>query len=185
MSKKNSPSTISRLPEQVREKIAVLRDQGRTLDEIMAALNAIDVEVSRSALGRYTKKMDKVAEDLRRSRELALAVSRQFGDKETSQVARTNMELLHSLLMKLMVGGDDEIEVVIDAKEAMFLSTALEKLSKAGKVDFEAQLMAAKEAERREATANAAEKAAETARKQGLSADTINAIKASILGVDA
>jgi len=186
-------SSITKLPETIREKIALLRDQGRTLNEIMAALNDLDVDVSRSALGRYTKKMDQVAEDLRRSRELALAVSRQFGDQETSLVARTNMEILHSLLMKLMIGAvagsatkkDGDKNVEIEAREAMFLSTALEKLTRAGKVDFEGQLLAAREKERGAALRSAAEKAVDEARKQGLSAPTIAAIKARILGVEA
>jgi hypothetical protein len=186
MDTRNRPSTISRLPPQIKEKIASLRDQGRTLDEIMNALNAMDVEISRSALGRYTKRMDRVATDLRKSRELAQAVARQFGDKEVSQVARTNMELTHTLLMKLMVGNDDEesAPVILKPQEAMFIATAIEKLTKAGKVDFEAQLLAAREQERREATAQAAEKAADTARSKGLSEDLIHAIKANILGVD-
>lgn len=185
MDTRNRPSTISRLPPEVKDRIASLRDQGRTLDEIMQVLNQLDVGISRSALGRYTKKMDRVASDLRKTREMAQAVARQFGDKEVSQVARTNMELTHTLLMKLMIGGDDdEQEVVIDAKEAMFIATALEKLTKAGKVDFDTQLAAAREQERRDATVKAAEKAATTARSKGLSEETINAIKSSILGVD-
>lgn len=184
MDNRHRTSSVSRLPVEVREKIALLRDQGRTLDEIMAALNSLDVDVSRSALGRYTKKMDRVAADLRKSRELAQAVARQFGDKEVSQVARTNMELTHTLLMKLMIGGDDQESVVLDAKEAMFIATALEKLTKASKVDFEAQLLAAREQARIEATEKAAEKATEVARKQGLSASIIHDIKTNILGVE-
>lgn len=177
-------SSISRLPSEIRERISSLRDQGRTIDEIMAQLDALDVDVSRSALGRHVKKMDQVAREIRRSRELAEAVSRQFGDKETSQVARTNIEILHSLMMKLMIGEEDQEEVVLDPKDAMFLATALEKASKASKLDLDRMIAAAREEEKMAATEKAAETAVKTAKQQGLSAQTVEAIKASILGVD-
>lgn len=188
MSRKNTPSTISRLPPEIRDKISQLRDNNRTIDEIMAVLNTLDLDepVSRSSLGRHLKKMEQVAGDLRRSRALAEAVGRQFGDGETSKVARINMELLHTLLMKLMIGGDDENSAPVELKpqEAMFLATAMERVTKAGKVDFEAQLLAAREQERIQATEKAAEKAVSTAIKLGASEEFIHTIKARILGVD-
>ena len=177
------PSTISRLPENIREKIVLLRDQGRTLDEIMAALDALDVNISRSSLGRYVKKHEVVAENLRKSRALAEAVGRSFGDAETSKVARTNIELLHSLMMKMMVGEDDDAVVSLDAKEAMFLATAIEKATKASKADLETQLKARLEQERRQTLEQAATVAADTAKKQGLSKETVDAIKKNILGI--
>lgn len=179
------PSSISKLPNQIREKIGQLRDGGCTIDEILEHLNKLSVDVSRSALGRHIKKTEQVAERIRKSRMVAEAVGREFGDNEASRVARTNMEIMHSLLMKLMVGDDDEErEISFDPKEAMFLATALEKLSKASKSDLETQIKAAVEKERREAMTQAADKAETIARKQGLSAETVNAIKAGILGIE-
>lgn len=185
MNMTNRPSSISRLPEQIRLKIVELRDNGRTIDEILTVLNTLGADVSRSALGRYVKKQGQVAEELRRSRALAEAVGRSFGDTESSKIARTNIELLHSLLMKLMIGKDDQTEVSLDPKDAMFLATALEKATKAGKADFEVQIKAALEQERRSTTEKAAETFATEAKKQGLSQDTVNAIKSTILGVRA
>lgn len=181
----NRASTITRLPDEIRAKITELRDKGHTIDEILTVLNTLSVDVSRSAVGRYIKKQGQVAEELRRSRALAESIGRSFGDVESSKVARTNIELLHSLMMKLMIGTDDQTEVSLDPKDAMFLATALEKVAKAGKSDFEVQIKAALEQERRATTEKAAETAVAEAKKQGLSADTVNAIKASILGVSA
>lgn len=177
-------SSISRQPEEVRVKITALRDQGRTIDEILAALNAIDVDVSRSSLGRHVKKMDQVADRLRRSRELAESIGRKFGDAETSQVQRTNVELLHSILMQTMIGDDEQENVVLKPQEAMFLSKALDHLSRASKTDLETQLKAAEERARREAAENAADKAEQVARKSGLSADFVNELRSKILGVE-
>ena len=53
---------MKRLPEKVREEIGRLREKGRTLDEILAYLKTLGAEVSRSALGRYTKNVDAIAE---------------------------------------------------------------------------------------------------------------------------
>lgn len=178
------PSSITRLPDDIRLKIGVLRDQGRTLDEIMAHLEKLDVEVSRSALGRHVKKIDAVAEDMRRNRAIAEGIGRTIGDDQTGRVARMNIELLHGMLMKLMTGADEESgPVMLDAKEAMMLAIAIEKASKASKSELDIQIKAAVEAERRNATKDAAETAEKTARKAGLSAETVEAIKASILGV--
>tara|TARA_B100000686_G_scaffold246123_1_gene255490 strand:+ start:88 stop:636 length:549 start_codon:yes stop_codon:yes gene_type:complete len=178
------PSSISRLPKEVREKISHLRDQGRTIDEIMDHLEQLDVEVSRSSLGRHLKKQKEVAAQIRKSRQLAEAVGRQFGDSETSKVARTNIELLHSMLMQIFIGGEDgEMgEVRLDPKDAMMLATALQKLSQASKLDVDRELKIREEV-RKKTTADAADAAVKTARKQGLTKETVEAIKAEILGI--
>lgn len=179
------PSSITRLPEEIRKKIGELRDQGRTIDEILSHLRQLEADVSRSALGRYVKGMDEIAEGIRRQRAIAEGIGRTLGDEPTSRVARMNVELLHGLVMKLMTGQDgDSGSVVLDTKDAMFLATALEKAAKASKADLETQIKAAVEIERRSAMETAADVAEKAARKQGLSADTVSAIKASILGVE-
>lgn len=161
----------------------MLKDQGRTLDEIMAALDALDAEVSRSALGRYLKKQSAVSEQIRRSRALAEAVAKEFGGREASDVARTNIELLHTLLMKLMIGDpDSEEEVSLDSKEAMFAATALEKLLKASKLDVDREVKV-REEERLLAKQKAADAAVRIGKREGLTAETVNKIKAEILGV--
>lgn len=178
------PSTIDRLPKKIREKITFLRDKGRTIDEILENLEQLDVDVSRSALGRHLKKQKQVAEQIRRSRQLAEAVGRQFGDSETSQVARTNIELLHSLLMKVMIGGEEETEqdVVLSPKEAMFAASAIEKLSKASKLDVDRELKIREEAEK-QALKKAADIVDKTGKEKGLSAEMVNELKAKFLGV--
>lgn len=177
------PSTVDRLPKAVREKISALRNSGRTLDEIMEHLELLNVEISRSALGRHVKKMAKVSERIRDSRILAQSVVREFGDKEVSHVARTNMELLHTLIMKIMIGGDDQDNIELDAKEAMFVATALQKLSQSSKSDLERDAKV-REEERKIANAEAVKAVEKVAKKNGLSADTIKSIKSNILGVD-
>jgi len=187
MSRKNRPSTIDRLPKEVREKIAHLRDAGCTLDEIINTLNTLlpsDGLPSRSALHRHVKKQEQVTARMRESRQMVEAIAKNFGDKHTSDISRMNLELMQDIILRVLMVTDEEGEAsVVDPKDIMFLATAMEKSAKASKSDFDQQLAAARETERRQTAEKAAEKAAATAKKQGLSAETISAIKSSILGV--
>ena len=188
-------STVDRLGPEVRDAIGRLLDEGATLDEILAHLENMSVEVSRSALGRYTQKLAAAGEKLRRSRAVAEALVRRFGDQPESKTARLNIELLHGAILDLFMVEDDAEAAAEDGGKkkraglgdpmgAMLLAKALESLTKASRQDVEflekAKKLAADAAKKQAATA------AETmAREKGLSAATIDAIKASILGVKA
>jgi len=178
------PSSIKRLPKEIREKISDLRGSGLTIDEILTHLEQLNVEVSRSALGRHLKKQAEVSAQLEKSRMMAEAVVRKFGDQETSKVARTNIELMHSLLMKCFIGGDGDeaADVTLSAKDAMFMATALQKLSQASKLDVD-ETLKIREEERKHALTAAADVAVKTARQNGLTKETVDKIKAEILGI--
>jgi hypothetical protein len=187
-------STVDRLGPEVRDAIGRLLDEGATLDEILAHLENMSVEVSRSALGRYTQKLAAAGEKLRRSRAVAEALVRRFGDQPESKTARLNIELLHGAILDLFMVEDDAAADAEDGKKkkaglgdpmgAMLLAKALESLTKASRQDVEfvekAKKLAAEAAKKQAATA-----AEQMAREKGLSAATIDAIKASILGVKA
>lgn len=174
-------STIRRLPRELRDAIAQLRESGRTIDEILAHLRGMEVEVSRSALGRHVKKIDEVARDIRAQREMAIAISKDIGDKDQGEIARGNIELLQSLIMRAVSSASHNGELA--AKDLMLFSKAVSDLSKGAKLDIDIQIAAAKEQARRETLNKAAEVVTKEARRQGLSEETANAIKAKILGV--
>lgn len=183
-------STVRRLPPGLREKIGQLLDQGRSLDEIKAALDSLGADVSRSALGRYKQQVDKVGEKLRRSREVAEALVSKLGDAPESKSLRLNVELMHGLLLDLAVnataveesGEEGGKPVVLEPMDAMLLSKALDHLGRASKADAE---LVGKIREQAEAAARkaAAETAATAARKGGLSAESAEAIRRDILGI--
>lgn len=187
------PSKIDRLPKEIREEIGRLRDAGRTLDEIMAALRALDAGegISRTGLGRYVQRLDRMGERLRRSRQMAEALSRQLGDQPGDQVARLNMEALHSFLSDALLAADEEGEAGDKARAALtnpmgakLFAEALERLSKAQRnnQDFVEKLRRQVADEAQRAAAKAVEK---EGRAQGLSNATIARIKASVFGVKA
>jgi len=184
------PSTIARLPGEIREAIGRLRDQGRTLDEILNHLQGMEVTVSRSALGRHVQQMDKVGERLRRSRAISEALVRQLGDAPESQTARLNIEMMHSFLFDFLASAEEGAEEgseaalahVRDPKSVALMAEAVQRLTTASRnnADYVARL---EDRAAAKAKAGAARAAEAVAREKGLSADTVRAIKASILGV--
>ena len=177
-------STIDKLPEEVRALIGRLRQDGRTIDEIMSKLTELDVDVSRSALGRHIKGLAEVGEAMRRSREIATALVGRFGDEPDNRMARLNIEMMHGLVMSTITaavttGDEGEAQpVTLDPEQVMFLSKSLGELARAQKTDTDRMLKL------RQELAKDAAKAAETVGKaKGMTAETIQAITHAILGV--
>ena len=98
-------SSIDRLPSEIREKIGQLRQAGKTIDEILEKLKELDIDVSRSALGRHCKQLEEVSKSIRQSRIVAEALAKNFGDEGENKVSQVNIELMHSLILKMMVNN--------------------------------------------------------------------------------
>lgn len=133
-------SKIKRQPPQVQESIGAWHQEGRTLDEILDALEAAySVEISRSALHRHIKGLDKVLERMSRSRQIAEAAVRQFGQEPESKVARANIQIMHAAIQEILAKEDEDGEEGAVAKpmDAMLLAKALEHLTKASRHDAE------------------------------------------------
>lgn len=183
------PSSIDRLPRPIREAIGRLRQDGATIDEILAHLSEMEVGVSRSALGRHVQHLDKLGARLRQSRALAEGLARQLGDAPGDQVARVNIELLHSFLSDTLASAEDETEegdktrqALRDPKGAALFAEAVERLTKASRHNQEFVEKIEKRAAAK-AQAEAAVRVETAGRAQGLSASTVAAIKASVFGV--
>lgn len=131
-------SGFKRLPPEVRDLIGNLREQGRTIDEILDALKTLDIAVPRSTLGDWTKKIDAVAAKMEQSRVMADALVRRFGDTQESKTARLNMQMMHTALYQVLeqalgdAGGGG-----FTPQEAMQLSKALDHITRAAKTDAE------------------------------------------------
>lgn len=173
------PSSIQRLPAAIRELIGSLRSRGHTIDEILEHLRELDVDVSRSALGRHTQQLDTIGEQIRRSRWVGEALIERLGEAPESRQARINIELMHSLIMDLLAGEGGET-VKLTPESAMLLATSLSRLAAAHKSDVDREL----KLRERVATA-AADKVEEVARGAGLSGDTVEQFRRAILGVTA
>ena len=147
-------SGFKRLPSEVRDLIGGLREQGHTIDEIVDALKGLDISVPRATLGDWTKKIDAVAATMEQSRVLADALVRRFGDAPESKTARLNMQMMHTVLFKVFEKSLGEDGDSFSPQEAMWLSKALDHITRAAKTDVEF-LARVKEEARKEAAIEA------------------------------
>ena len=186
-------STVDQLPEEVRVEIGRLRQNGRTIDDIIRHLRTLDgiAPVSRSALGRHIQGMAKLGERMRRSRQVAEALVRDLGDAPESQTARVGIELVQTAILDLFMRADDGEDgaaesglaaVAGDPKGLHDLAKALDHLSRASKTNVEFIAAAEKRAGER-AKRDAAAAVEIVARERGITAETLDAIKAGIFGV--
>lgn len=176
-------SSIKRLPAALRQLIERLRGDGRTIAEILAKLGELDVTVSQSALGRWTRQLDAIADSARRNRSLAEAVIDRLGDKPDDRVTRMNIEIMHAALTRLSY-AEDGTPVAFDAKEVLLLSTALQRLASAQKLDADREL-GLRAAERKDAAERAVTAAGEQARASGftLPPEALAKIREQVYGV--
>lgn len=174
-------SKIDKLPSELKELIGRLREQGHSIDDILTKLQELEPEldVSRSGLGRHVQKIDAIGSRLRESRAIAEAVIAKLGENPDNRTARLNIELMHSNLMSLLAAQDEDGEAIqLDAKEAMFLAGALKDLASAAKTDQDRELKI-----RQEVAKEAAKAVEKEGKAAGMTADTIDTIKARILGI--
>ena len=193
MGKRHQPSSIDKLLPDLQALIGQLRGQGRTIDEIRAKLLELDVEVSRSALGRHVKSMAEAQVTIMRSRQMAEALVKEFGSEPDDKLARLNLELAHGILMRLMLATSEDPEtgeampIVLSPEDGMFVARSVQALASAGKTTNEAiekRLDRARKEAADKATKEAAENATKAARSKGLSKDTVDAIRFAVLGSD-
>jgi hypothetical protein len=187
------PSSIDRLPSEIRVEIGRLRGEGHTIDQILSHLADMrsHVAVSRSALGRHIKGFDKIAEKMRNSRVVAEALVRELGDAPESKTARLNIELLHGAINDLFmnhlegeggVDNDGTAAMQGNPEGVMMLAKALDHLGRASKSNVEFLALAEKRAADK-AKAESMQAVEEVAKTAGLTADTVEAIKSKIFGV--
>lgn len=178
------PSSIDRLDPEIKDLIGKLRiDHGWTIDEIRDRLKKLltDELPSRSALGRHVKSIEEVGAQLRHSREVSQALVAQVGDAPEDRMAELNIELMQSMILRLITATDDEGDgrpVTFGPEDVMFLSRSLQSLASTRKTNADMVLKV-----REATTKEAAKKAGEAAKSKGLGKETVEFIMNSVLGV--
>lgn len=179
------PSSIDRMEPEVRDWIGRLREQGRTLDEIIAKLRELDVEAlpSRSALHRHLQKADAIAERLRKSRAVADVIVRRLGDAEPDKATRLNIELMHQAVFDMLSNdGEDGEPVVLEPMQVMLMAKALDHLGKASKDDV-ARTVAIERRAAEKARAEAVTAMTSVAKKAGLSKERVEELRDEFLNL--
>ncbi|WP_439471326.1 DUF3486 family protein [Brevundimonas sp.] len=180
-------SKVERLPEPIRAQLEDwLRDAiaGRlTLDEVMLRFDAQFADQlgedapSRSAVHRHAQKFEAISARMKKSREIAemlvAEAGPQLADGKGFQVL---VQGFHSLAFDLLANVDDEKP--FDPENLMFFARAIQSVASAQKTDADRALKLKLEA-KKEAVAEVEK----VAKQEGLSNDTLNRIRAGILGV--
>ena len=179
--KKNTPSTIKRLDPEIVSLIGDLRGRGRTIDEILAKLAELNVEVSRSALGRHVRDLHDVSAEMRDVQMYANALAKEVGDSSQSQMLDLNAQLLQANMFKLMLAAKDGEGIQLGPKDAKDFADALRSIALTRKTDLDLIDKAEKRAAEKAKLA-AAESVTKAARAKGLSRDTVEAIRHAVLG---
>jgi len=183
-------STVDALPQDLKDWILRLREQGATYDQIVNKLREMDtlaVVPSRSALHRHVKEAEEVREMVQRQRLVAEAMVRELGEVDDSRVTRGNVAMMHTLLTRVQVqalraANDGDGTIDMSPGEIMQLAKALDHLGKAAQSDVARTLAIEKRAHERAITAAAAA-AGEAAKEAGLSAERAAEIRRKVLGV--
>ena len=135
--------------------------------------------------GSIRRRSEGIGAQLRHSREVASALVRELGDAPEDRTADLNIELMHSMILRLVTATNDEGDgqpVTFGPEDVMFLTRSLQALAGAKKTNAETVLKV------RQETAKEAAKAVDAAAAKvgaGLTRDTIDTIKREILGIAA
>lgn len=172
-------STVAALPRALLERCNALIRDGHTIEEILAALQGLGAQVSRSAVGRYVKSAREVMEKHRQAQDVARVWVDKLEAEPAGDVARLLPEMLRVVAFQSLttMGEADKPAKPMDV---MLLAKALKDIAGTTKthLDVERQLRAM-----REQLKTVAVEVEGAVRQAGLSEETVGQIKARILGV--
>ncbi len=171
-------SSIDLLDPRIQAEVnSAIKDGRATIDEIVTMIQAMGGEASRSAVGRYVRNHNVQLAKYREAQEVARVWVDKLGKEPEGDVARLTVEMLRVVSFQTISQLDDGTE----PEQLMLLSKAIKDIAQADKllVDREAavrKLVAAQ-------VAKAAEEVTKTARKAGMSDETVDLIRSKILGI--
>lgn len=180
---KRTSSIETELPEDVKQDLDRMVASGEwSITGITEWLHEKGYEISRSAVGRHHKKIEAVAENVRKSRQMAEALTTQFGDQfANSKQGEMLGGILRTLVFECMTTAMEDGKEV-DPKNLAFLSKAIKDCSSAMRLDQDYEKNVRTQIEKEERS-KAADSAAETMSEAGLSEDQVKFWREQFLGV--
>lgn len=174
-------STVSRFPEPIVTQVNQLIRDGHTIDEIVATLQRMGADVSRSAMGRYVKSARESMEKYRQAQEVAKVWVDKLETEPSGDVARLLPEMLRAVAFQTLSTMGEATDPV-GSQDLMFLAKALKDVSSASRINVDTELLLRKV---RDQAKDAAAEVTKTIKQAGLSDETVQQIKARILGIGA
>lgn len=128
-------SKFDRLGPEIRDEVVRLRDRGRTVEEILAHLKALEIDPaalpSRSGLAREIQPIDAALEMLRQSRMDSEAIVKRRDDEPEGRQGRANVELMQGLMFKVLMAQASASEVTLTPKDTAQLAKAMADTARA------------------------------------------------------
>jgi hypothetical protein len=174
-------SSIEQLPDPIIAEIHAALKRKATIDQIVWMLKGLGADVSRSAVGRYSKQYADLASQQREIAIVAKNFAGEFGQADDLQ-GRLLIQLATTLASRIAMGLAADDDPNMGLKDLMNLGRAVKDITSAAKIDVdrEAKIRSEEAARARSKAANDAEAAGKAA---GASPETIDRIKRSILGI--
>lgn len=179
------PSSIETLPPDILERLQeLLRDPRVTQLDATAKINAILTDqalepISKSAVNRYSLKMDRIGEKLTQSRAIADMWIAKLGSQPAGKVGQLLNEVVRNIAFDAAMHMAEDEEPA-DPKLIKELSIAIEKLERAAS-ENEKRAEQIREQERKRAQ----EKLDELGRKpgSGIDSETLKRIRQEVYGL--
>lgn len=179
---RNRKSRIRQLPPDVKEELdRMLREDRLTQMEILEWLNGQCAErgekpISQSGLSRYSKKMDEMGRKIRELREVSEVWVARLGSEPAGDISKLLLEIIRTLSADVMLKLQDE--EAVDPAVLNQLALIAQRVEKSAMTHHQ------REKAMREAFARETAERVETAMaNQGLTGETLDAIKREILGI--
>lgn len=185
---KNRLSKIDQLPDELKTHLNILlRERSMSQEQIRTLINEeIDKQgvfddseyIKRNAMSRYAQSFRKGMERYAQAQELTKQWVGQFGEMPQTDISRALIEVGKSQIFEFQMERI-EADKPIDPKTMGQLALAIKRLQEAqtGSVKLEQEI-------RKQAFAEAADKAEAVAKKAGMTSDTVKMLKAELLGIE-
>ena len=170
-------STVEKLPNEWVDACNDLIRNGRTIDDILTALQELGAEVSRSAVGRYVKSTRESLAKYREAQEVAKVWLDKLEAEPNGDVSRLLPEMLRVVAFQT-IGKMGEAEKEAGPMELMLLAKALQHMSAASK-DHVAIELKLREV-RQKLLAEQSAKLNELGKKDGVTPETLAAIREAL-----
>ena len=182
------PSTVDLIPAEVKAQLqAWLQDPRIPQEEATSRANQLlelaghPERLSKSSVNRYAVKMEEVGQKLRQSREVAQMYISQVGAAPQGQTGLLINEMLRSMAFEVSLKMQD-----LDAGDPESMSATISCLKNLSltmqRLEQSATINVKRESEiKRQAVEQAADKAADVAKAEGVSAETIQRIRRDVL----
>lgn len=178
------PSSIDQLPPEIRDALhELLRDPRVTQLDACQRVNAlleqegIDQKLSKSAVNRYSQRMEDAGAKIRQSREIAEMWIGKLGSQPQGEVGKLLNEFTRTMAFETAMHLSEE-EDPIHPKMLKELSLAIKHLEDAASVNERREREI-----RKQVALDAANSAEKVAKAAGLTKDSVDKIKSEILGI--